>query len=137
MTHLDFPACHESPIGDALRVIRLRTFVSRWVGDRWVHVSVKRRAEHNAFDLARVNRRPDHPKRWQPPEGRESPREAFMDMDRRSRIRYEYAGAMRYLHGKAPPLIGRSLLYDPFAPREAYRHPLYDREAKDGTTGRT
>lgn len=108
MSHLDYPACHESPIGDALRRIRLRIDRPRWVGDHWVQVTVKQRAQRHASEIAGAKRRPDQ--RWHPPEGRESPREVLME-DRCSRVRYRYPGCMRFLHGKAPPLVGSKLLY--------------------------
>jgi hypothetical protein len=126
MTHLDFPACHESPIGDALRRIRLRHERSRWVGDRWVHVSVKRRAQSHARMIAGTKRRSDYPKRWQPPEGREQPREEFMDW-RRSSVRYKHPGCMRFLHGRGPPMVGTRLLYVPAA-REASAEHLSPRQ---------
>jgi hypothetical protein len=122
MSHLGFPATHESPLGDVLRVIRLGHNVSRRIGDRWIHVSVRTRAERHARDLARVERQSWHPKRWQPPEGRESPREEWMAW-RRSFTQYAYAGWMRHWRGKAPALVGRELLYCPRSPRAHYAHP--------------
>lgn len=119
MGHLAFPANLESPISDALRCIRLGHNVSRRIGDRWVHVSVKTRAERHARDLARVERQSYHPKRWQPPEGRESPREEWMSW-RRSFTHYAYPGFMRSWHGKGPALVGRELLYAPSSPRARY-----------------
>jgi hypothetical protein len=117
--HLAFPANQESPIGDALRRIRLRHDVPRWVGDRWVHVSVKQRVERHARELFGTKKRPDdYPKRWQPPEGRESPREEMMSW-RRSLYHYAFPGWMRFNHGKAPPLVGRERLYDPFSARRS------------------
>lgn len=116
MSHLAFPANQESPIGDALRRIRLRHDRSRWVGGRWIHVSAKQRAQNQARELAHAKRRGDDPKRWQPPEGRESPREELMSW-RRSTVSYGFPGWMRFYHDKGPPLVGRARLYDLSAPR--------------------
>lgn len=110
MSHLAFPANQESPISDALRRIRLRFDRPRWVGVRWVHVSVSQRAKNQKRELGGTTRRRDDPKRWQPDHGRISPREELLD-DRRSRVRYAFAGWMRFYHGKGPPLVGRPRLY--------------------------
>lgn len=110
MSHLDFPANQESPIGDALRRVRLRFDVPRWVGVRWVHVSVKQRADNQAREFARTRRRDDDPKRWQPDHGRESPREVWMD-ERRSMVRYAYPGWMRFYQGKGLALVGSAQMY--------------------------
>lgn len=115
----------QSELSRALYVVRLRHGPFR-SGDRWIRRSVAQRRAHNEHEMDGLKPKSWHPKRWQPPEGRESPREELMGLGRRCSVRYAYPGAMRYLHGKGPPLIGRSLLYDPFAPREAWRHPLYD-----------
>jgi hypothetical protein len=121
MSHLGFPETHESPIGDALRRIRLRHDVPRLVGSRWFHVSVKQRAAHQARELAGTKRRRDDPKRWQPAEGRESPREEWMSW-RHSFTHYAFPGWMRFNHGKGPALVGRALLYCPSSSRAHYAH---------------
>lgn len=116
--HLSYPENQRSPIADALRRIRLRHDVSSFVGGRWQHISVKRRAANQAREIAGTKRRKDSPKRWQFDQRRESPREEWMSW-RESMIRYAFPGWMRFYHGKAPPLVGRRLLYDPFSGRRS------------------
>lgn len=93
--HLDFPANLESPLGNALYLIRLRHEVPRWVSGHWQQVSVKQRAASQRFEIDRAKPQPWHPKRWQPPEGRESPRERLMG-HRRAMLHYAFAGWMRF-----------------------------------------
>lgn len=128
MNHLAFPENLWSPIGDPLRRIRLRIITSRRISGRWVHVSVKQRAEEQARELASAKRRDDSPKRWQPSEGRESPREEWMDW-RRSMISYRFPGWMRFYHGKAMPLVGRELLYA-LPPTQKPAAPVRERRAE-------
>lgn len=110
---------NQSHLSKALYVIRLRhdPFVS---GGRWYRTTVAQRRRNNIreWDM-RMKSEPWHPKRWQPGCGRESPREEWMNW-RRSMVAYSFPGWMRFHHGKAPPLVGRTLLYDPYAPRSQF-----------------
>lgn len=109
----------QAALSKALYVIRLRHGPFR-SGDRWIRrtVAERRRSNERAWD-SRMKVQPWHPKRWQPDHGRESPREEWMSW-RRSMIAYSFPGWMRFHHGKAPPLVGRTLLYDPYAPRSRF-----------------
>lgn len=101
----------QAALSRALYVVRLRHGPFR-SGGRWYRRSVAQRRENNERELRRLKTSTGPP--WHPPEGRESPREALMD-DRRSMTHYAHAGRMRFLHGKAPPLVGRALLYLPMS----------------------
>src|SRR5437899_1810770 len=83
----------QSSLSRALYVIRLRhgPFVS---AGRWYRRTVAQRRESNTreWDL-RMKTAPWHPKRWQPPEGRESPREDWMGW-RSFRDAYSYPGCV-------------------------------------------
>ena len=91
---LGWRANQRSPLGDALRVIRLRHDVSSWISGRWIHVSVARRVRDHAQRLDHARRsRAERP--WHPDEGRESPREE-LKWWRESPIRYAYPGWMAH-----------------------------------------
>lgn len=108
----------QAAISKALYVIRLRhgPFNS---GGRWIRRTVTERRDDNTRQWnCWMRREAWHPKPWQPPEGRESPREDWMSW-RRSMVRYAYPGWMRFYHGKGPPLVGSPLLYCP----ASGRHP--------------
>ena len=124
MSHLGYPACHHSPLGDCLRRIRLRHDIPRWVGSHWVQVSVSTRAKRHADEIARATCTKWRPQRWQPDHGRESPREELMS-ERKTFASYQYPGWMRFHRGNGPPWHGRKLLWDPFSERVSYVPPHY------------
>lgn len=103
-----------SNLSRKLYVLRLRhgaLAVYRRVKGQWT-VADRARQCREASRSLRFN---EHGPRWLPPEGRESPREEWMSW-RRSMISYAFPGWMRFKHGKAPPLVGRTRLYDCAAP---------------------
>lgn len=99
----------ESALSRKLYVLRLRH------GALAVHRRV--RGQWTVADRAKQCREASRPMRfaWHPPGPRESPREEWMSW-RGSMVRYAFPGWMNYHHGKGPPLVGRTRLYDCAAP---------------------
>lgn len=112
---LGFKANLASPLGNALYVIRLRQMAPFRSGGQWIRRPFKLRVEtiRSETDGARRSRKIPP---WLPAGGRQSPREEMMGW-RRSMVRYAYPGWMRFYQGKAPALVGRTQLYNPFASR--------------------